>query len=67
MSIPDHELDQPDPVTDFTCTLCGDVKPFDDISHEAAAAEDGYEHPVCWACWGELQNSPGEFQNEETS
>lgn len=65
MSIPDHELDSPDPTPDFTCLLCGDVKPFDDISHDAAAAEMGYEHPVCWKCWGEVQESPENFKIDQ--
>lgn len=64
MSIPDHELDYPDPYTDFTCTICGDVKPIDDL---APQAQSQYEFGVCQLCWAEVEPAGMSQNNFEDS
>lgn len=51
MSLPDNQLDPPG-AREFTCFLCGDVKPLDDLSVEATYE---YDHSVCYRC-GEENN-----------
>ena len=50
MSLPDNQLEPLDRWRDdnFTCHLCGDVKPIDDVSREARAE---WSEPVCYQCW----------------
>lgn len=62
MSLPDHQLDPPDNPPDFTCILCGDVKPYDDQASEAFRE---YDDAVCTLCWQEVAPSyPPEYSGE---
>jgi len=62
MSLADHEIDYPDPCTDFTCHLCGDVKPIDDL---APQAKSQYEFGVCWMCWEEVEPAGVSHNNSQ--
>lgn len=52
MSLPDNMLDPPEGPADFTCHICGDTKPFDDLEPRARTQ---YEYAVCTKCWQEVE------------
>ena len=66
MSLPDHMLEA-EGMPDFTCHICGDVKPYDDLEPRARTQ---YEYAVCTKCWQDVEEDreidpPEKFGDEE--